>query len=190
MKSKWIRKIKGLEHIVGYKVYINGDIESYIKRYNHSFIVSKKPNKKLKPTITKKGYLRVDLKGKGYSVHRLVAMAFIPNPLNKPQVNHIDGNKNNNNVKNLEWCTNSENQKHAVANGLHRSLSGDDHYTKKYKLGEHHNCIKVCCIKDGIVIKKYNSFIEAAKDLKIDPSNISKAIKYNKKALGFNWEKC
>lgn len=60
-----------------------------------------------------KGYKRVDLyKGserKHYKVHRLVAEAFIPNPENKPQVNHIDGNNQNNSISNLEWVTNDEN---------------------------------------------------------------------------------
>ena len=55
---------------------------------------------------------------KMYSVHRLVAKAFIPNPKNLPQINHIDGNKDNNCVENLEWCDNDYNQQHAVNTGL------------------------------------------------------------------------
>lgn len=74
------------------------------------------------------GYFRTNLAKDGVNktvkVHRLVAEAFIPNPLNLPEVNHIDGNKQNNNVKNLEWCTRSENLKHAVKIGLKR-LDGE-----------------------------------------------------------------
>ena len=53
-----------------------------------------------------------------FSVHRLVATAFIPNPNNLPQINHIDGNKDNNHVSNLEWCDNGYNQRHAMEHGL------------------------------------------------------------------------
>lgn len=72
----------------------------------------------VKPYEHHKGYLRVDLynsdgKKKHHKLHRLVAEAFIPNPLNKPQVNHKDGNPRNCSVTNLEWVTNKENQKHA-----------------------------------------------------------------------------
>ena len=73
------------------------------------------------------GYLRCDMNidgaPKSYLVHRLVANAFIPNPENKPFVNHIDGNKHNNSANNLEWCTKSENEKHAWAIDLKKGRS-------------------------------------------------------------------
>lgn len=73
----------------------------------------------------KKGYCRVNLKDdlgrkKTYLVHRMVALANLPNPDDKPQVNHIDGVKENNSVENLEWCSNLENNRHASSMGLHK----------------------------------------------------------------------
>ena len=60
----------------------------------------------------------IDSKKRSVHVHRKVAETYIPNPLNKPCVNHIDGNKENNHVSNLEWCTHSENMLHASKMGL------------------------------------------------------------------------
>lgn len=93
-------------------------------KQNNSYSIRK--GKMLKPSNkNSKKYWRIRIpevngtgKGKIYSIHRLVAIAFIPNPQNLPQINHIDGNKDNNCVENLEWCDNSYNQKHAYKNGL------------------------------------------------------------------------
>ena len=83
----------------------------------------------LKPAPALNGYLQVGLckdnQQKNFLVHRLVALAFIPNPNGKPQINHRDGNKLNNHVSNLEWCTPSENQRHAYDTGL--SPLGEEH---------------------------------------------------------------
>lgn len=62
--------------------------------------------------MSPKGYCRVNVNNKKIHIHRLVALAFIPNPENKPFVNHIDSDKTNNHYTNLEWCTNSENMLH------------------------------------------------------------------------------
>lgn len=81
-----------------------------------------KRGKLLNPSRNTWGYYAVNLHkngiGRRMTVHRLVAISFIPNPLNKKEVNHISGNKHDNSVKNLEWVTRSENMKHATANGL------------------------------------------------------------------------
>jgi hypothetical protein len=65
-------------------------------------------------------YVRVKLKSRLYNLHRLLALAFIPNPENKPEINHIDGNKHNPALGNLEWVTSSENQYHAFRTGLRK----------------------------------------------------------------------
>jgi len=102
-------KLTVLDLFSGYTIREDGEVRSRFGR-------------KIKPQVGKNGYIRVELwtngKGKKYLLHRLLAQAFVPNPEGKPQINHIDGNKSNNVISNLEWCTQSENQLHAYRNGL------------------------------------------------------------------------
>lgn len=95
----------------------------------------------LTPHFSAKKYKVVKISGiinnggsKNIQVHRLVAIYFIPNPNNKPQVNHKDGNKANNCVDNLEWATCAENVKHCWANNLNRARKGEE--SKNSKLTE------------------------------------------------------
>ena len=81
-------------------------------------------------------YLRVSINNKGYAVHRLVAMAWLNNKRGVKQVNHKDGNKLNNNIENLEWCTGSENQKHAMSIGLRKPMVGEDCPASKLTLNQ------------------------------------------------------
>lgn len=87
----------------------------------------------LKPKIVRSGYLMFrltrDTKQKFTGAHRVVAKIFIPNPHNKPQVNHIDGIKHNNHISNLEWVTSEENQQHAIRIGL-RKLKRTQYFAK------------------------------------------------------------
>ena len=101
-------------------------------------IFDTKENKYRKPSITKDGYLKVSFyingKYKRKLVHRLVLMTFNPaDNMDNLQVNHKDGNKQNNNINNLEWCTQAENQRHAWINGLcdNSCPCGDNAHHKK-----------------------------------------------------------
>lgn len=108
-----VQKIISHEHFR--YTYVNGYERRY-RIYEDGEVWSVVSQKFLKQDVSK-GYRRVTLsidgKTKRFQVHRLVAMYFIENPLNKPCVNHIDGDKENNCINNLEWCTYSENEKHS-----------------------------------------------------------------------------
>ena len=108
-------------------------IDHYIK--NAFGGKSIKKGRVLKKFKSVKGYLQTSLSKDtvrfNTGVHRLVSLSFIPNPENKPQVNHINGIKHDNRVENLEWCTNSENQRHAVKNGLCNPNFSEKHHMSK-----------------------------------------------------------
>lgn len=120
-----MEKLRVLELFDNLKIEVSSD--GYIKTLNHNFKrkngrLDNRKGKILKPKIDKYGYECVTLtkngKRKSYTVHKLVAMAFIPNPKNKKTINHINGIKTDNRVENLEWNTEKENQQHKWDNGL------------------------------------------------------------------------
>ena len=88
-----------------------------------------------KPTNNGNGYLQIGIYVNGkrqmFKLHRLIAECYIPNPDNKPQVNHIDGNKLNNCISNLEWVTCKENIRHAHDNGLSKGMKGETNHQSK-----------------------------------------------------------
>ena len=117
------------------------------------------------------GYIFARVNKEKYLLHRLVAFAFLENPENKPFVNHIDGNKTNNCLNNLEWCTVSENNQHAIDTGLKQFY--------KRRIGQY--------TLEGEFIKEYNSIIDAMNETKIQ--SIKKVLyKKQKTAGGFIWK--
>lgn len=115
MEEIW-KEIKGWEGY--YEISNFGNVRSLSRSVMRNGMHLSIPGKALKPYITTAGYEQVNFCKNSIkrprAVHRLVAGAFIPNPNNKPQVNHIDGIKKNNNDSNLEWATSSENNSHSV----------------------------------------------------------------------------
>ena len=178
------------------------DIEEYEGLYqvsNLGRVYSVKRNKYKKLSKDKDGYLFVCIskqgKHKGYRVHRLVAQAFIPNPENKPQINHIDGDKTNNVMKNLEWVTCKENIIHAHKNGLSYKAKGKDHFnygkslaeetkekmSKKRKGELNSNSKQVRCINTGKIFKYIR---EASKYYSVAAESIGQCCKGKLKSAG------
>src|SRR5699024_1760168 len=172
-----------------------------IKGYEESYLVSNLGRVKSKPRTGTRGgilkelysswqYNRVNLYKNGgmnsFTIHRLVAQAFLPNPENKPQVNHKDGNKLNNALSNLEWVTQSENQLHAYKTRLQK--------VKRKKANEvRHEQTKRKVMQlsmDGKELKTFNSIKEAAKHIgRKDGTKISAVAGGKRKSTGgFKWE--
>lgn len=178
MKEIW----KGVPDYEGlYKVSNLGNIVS-LNGYGHGII------RPLKIRICKAGYCRVTLsknKQKQFtSVHVLVAKAFIPNPENKPQVNHIDGDKMNNTVENLEWVTCKENINHAIRTGLREKIS------YKPPKGDANKSSKPIVQYDlnGNFVKRWECQSDAARFYKCDTSRLVNCAKGREpSAKGFIW---
>ena len=165
MNEEW-RDIKGYEGL--YQVSNHGRVSSLNCRGHKGCIGI------LTPRLDGKGYEMVALykegKARNTKVHRLVAQAFIPNPNNYPQVNHKDENKTNNDVKNLEWCTNEYNHNYGTRNErVGKSLSK-----------------KVICITTGEI---FNSMREACRKYNISSGSMTECCQGKRKtAGGYKWE--
>lgn len=158
-------------NIIWKYVYINNIITNY-KVSNTGSIFNIKTSNYLMGSHDSRGYVVVSIysKEKLYSkkIHRLVAEAFIPNPENKPQVNHIDGDKKNNHVSNLEWVTCVENIHHAINTGL-RDLKGINSSSNVYSEKQVHDVCKL--------LEKNKTPKEISELLNV-PRNLINRIKY------------
>lgn len=158
MEQEIWKDIKGFEG--QYQISTFGNVRSVYKKSTKILVVFK----------TEKGYLRAKLHSKNkkhyVKVHRLVAQAFIPNPDNKPQINHKDGNKLNNHIDNLEWVTDLENKQHASLYLPQANKRGG----KK----------PIALLVDGKEAKRFGSISQAAKEMNLSTHHIYYQLLINK----------
>lgn len=140
---------------------------------NYGNIKNKTTGNIRKHKISKFGYHRIALGVGNYKkhflIHRLVATLFIPNPNNLPQVNHIDGNKNNNYVGNLEWCSRKENMQHAHKLGLIKNENIRKSLIKRW--------VPIIAYKNGIKIGRYENIKLCCEDLGVFSANVNSVLK-------------
>jgi len=169
----WKDHIYNILEVLNYKYYKN---KITISSLTNGILLNEKNNKKiLNPIKHHSGYLFVNINKKKYVIHRLVAILFIDNPLNKKEVNHKNGIKSDNNISNLEWVTASENSKHAYYLKLRKSI---DEHKKKIVLN----------IDNGIY---YESAKEAALSIGLSHSYVRSMLngyRKNKTNLKYAWQ--
>lgn len=170
------------------------DIKEFEGRYaitENGEVWSYKHKKFLKPKLVN-GYYTVDLfkNGQGTKypmlVHRLVAMTYIANPDNLPEVNHKDECKTNNCVSNLEWCTHKYNMNYGTRTQRAESNKTAEMWKRIRGASAFAHRKMVICVETGVI---YNSVSEAADALKVSASHISSCCRGKRKACGgYHWE--
>lgn len=141
---------------------------------NYGNVYSLINNVQLKGVNNGNGYLRVKLNERLFYIHRLVAMAFIPNPKGYKEINHKDENKLNNNADNLEWCSHKYNMKFGTRNK--RAIDNTKKSVIQYTMSSKYVC-------------SYNSIVEAAGKMSISKGNIVSVLKGNRKSAGgYKWK--
>ena len=184
MKEIW----KEIEGYPNYQVSNMGRI----KRLSTGYY--RRTEKILKPQLQNNGYLHIKLsqkdKTKCILVHRLVAQVFIPNPNNLPQVNHINEDKTDNRVENLEWCTQKYNINYG--NGISKRVKTNKENGTYKKIGEINSKIRSKSIlqfsKDNSFIRKWDCIMDVQKELGYDNRQICSCLKNRQKtAKGFKW---
>lgn len=168
MNEEIWKDIPGYEGM--YQVSNLGRVKSLtrrVKTHNSSWTVNGRILKLQNvPSVSKyktNTYQRVTLSGRSIEIHRLIAITFIPNPENKPCVNHIDGNGANNNVLNLEWCTYKENVLHSFHVLGNKFKTGEDHHSSK----------PVIQYKNNIEIARFASATDAGKSIGSGTSSVA-----------------
>lgn len=180
---------KDIEGFEGeYQVSNFGNVKSLQRIVNDNGGKKEIPEMILTPDKTKQGYLRATLyknqKRRKYSIHRLVAKAFIQNPDNKKCVNHIDLVKDNNRLENLEWVTHSENSRHSLSNRPKRI------YKKSGKINELNVKSRpvMQISKEGILINTYPSLQEVNRLFGFHHANVGACARGKlKTAYGYKW---
>ena len=185
MKNKYTTDLTLLDNEV-FKEFTDGYMVSNIGRVIYPAVYSSKgkllyPKRIAHQTLSKNGYRLVKVKKKTFSVHRLVAMVFLDNPNNLPEVNHKDFNKGNNCVDNLEWISSEDNIFHAVLGGKNRLKSS---YADKVKKVPIFNEVWVYS-DNGFFIKKFYSKKSCANYLNVGVNSVSNYIDTLKSFCGF-----